>query len=120
MGLSTIVSRAKSLLGLSYVRLASREGAGGVDPQVSTIAAVVGSGGSLLKGVCADVYVTGEMSHHGVLDATSRGTSVILTEHSNCERPFLWQTYKKMIEGRLDGKVDVHMSQVDRDPLRIV
>ena len=34
----------------------------------------------------ADVFLTGEMSHHAVLAAVQTGTSVILTDHTNTER----------------------------------
>ena len=36
-------------------------------------------GGSVLSGVKADLYLTGEMSHHAVLEATSNGICVILS-----------------------------------------
>lgn len=45
---------------------------------VSTIAICAGSGGSVLLGVEADVYFTGEMSHHEVLAAVQSGHNVIL------------------------------------------
>ena len=50
---------------------------------VSTIAICAGSGGSMLLGVDADVYFTGEMSHHEVLAAMQSGHNVILCEHSS-------------------------------------
>ena len=50
---------------------------------MSTIAICAGSGGSMLLGVDADVYFTGEMSHHEVLAAMQSGHNVIL-----CEYPF--------------------------------
>ena len=37
------------------------------DSPVSTIAVCAGSGSSVLAGVPADLFVTGEMSHHEVL-----------------------------------------------------
>ncbi|KDN39296.1 hypothetical protein RSAG8_08931, partial [Rhizoctonia solani AG-8 WAC10335] len=52
---------------------------------IRTIAICAGSGGSLLKGVSADAYLTGEMSHHEVLAAVAQGISVILCGHSNTE-----------------------------------
>lgn len=45
---------------------------------VSTIAICAGSGGGMLLGVDADVYFTGEMSHHEVLAAVQSGHNVIL------------------------------------------
>ena len=79
-----------------------------------------GSGGSILSGVASDVYLTGEMGHHDVLEACSRGVAVILCEHSNTERGFLQQAYKKQIETMLGGRVEVVIAENDRDPLQIV
>lgn len=52
---------------------------------VSTIAICAGSGGGMLLGVDADVYFTGEMSHHEVLAAVQSGHNVIL-----CKSLLLW------------------------------
>lgn len=76
-----------------------------------------GSGSSVLNGVQADLFLTGEMSHHEVLDATQSGTHVILCNHSNSERGFL-KVFKKELENKLlGGAVNVIVSQIDRDPL---
>ena len=56
---------------------------------VKTIALCPGSGVSVLDGAKADVYLTGEMSHHEVIGCSAAGITVILTEHSNCERGYL-------------------------------
>jgi putative NIF3 family GTP cyclohydrolase 1 type 2 len=47
-------------------------------PHVKTIAICAGSGASMLSGVEADAWLTGEASHHELLAATAQGTSVIL------------------------------------------
>ena len=47
-----------------------------------------------------------------------RGVSVILTEHSNCERGYLRLVQHKL-EKQLEG-VRVVISQEDRDPLAVV
>ena len=92
----------------------------GEDPVIKTISVCAGSGGSILSGVASDVYLTGEMGHHDVLEACSRGVAVILCEHSNTERGFLQQVYKKQIETMLGGRVEVVIAENDRDPLQIV
>ena len=109
----------KEHLKLPHVRLAkphSKED----DPLVKTVATCAGSGGSVLSGVVADVYLTGEMSHHEVLEACSRGVAVILCEHSNTERDYLQLVYKGRLEAALDGRVEVVVSESDRDPLQVV
>ena len=45
---------------------------------VRSVAVCAGSGGSILQGVDADVYFTGEMQHHEVLAALGSGHNVIL------------------------------------------
>ena len=70
--LPVLVERTKLHLGLSHVRLATprpltQGGMASNDPLlVSTVAVCAGSGASVLRGVKADLYVTGEMSHHEV------------------------------------------------------
>jgi putative NIF3 family GTP cyclohydrolase 1 type 2 len=88
---------------------------------IRTIAVCAGSGGSILSAVKADLYLTGEMSHHEVLAAVDNGTCVILCEHSNTERGYLTDVLKPRLDQLLnfDG-IDVVVSKVDRDPLLIV
>ncbi|CAE6534996.1 unnamed protein product [Rhizoctonia solani] len=93
---------------------------------IRTIAICAGSGGSLLQGVSADAYLTGEMSHHEVLAAVAQGISVILCGHSNTERPYL-PTLQKTLQQALDDddelageNYDVVISKSDADPLTIV
>ncbi|XP_078599933.1 NIF3-like protein 1 [Branchiostoma floridae x Branchiostoma japonicum] len=117
--LSVLLSRVKSHLGLNHVRLAMGEGRTMEGSTVRSVALCAGSGGSVLKGVKADVYLTGEMSHHDVLDAVAMGTSVILCEHSNTERGFL-RVLQGQLTAMLDGKVEVMVSDVDKDPLEVV
>ncbi|KAK0219586.1 hypothetical protein EDD85DRAFT_780476 [Armillaria nabsnona] len=51
-----------------------------VTGDVRTIAICAGSGGSMLVGRDADVYLTGEMSHHKVLASVAVGKHVILSK----------------------------------------
>ena len=78
-----------------------------------------GSGASVLAGCQADLWITGEMSHHEVLDAVHAGTSVILCEHSNTERGYL-KMFAKKLTGMLDNHVEVVVSEKDTDPLKIM
>lgn len=59
------------------------------------------------------------MSHHEVLDAVAKGTSVILSDHSNSERGFL-TVFKERLSVRLPESVTVAISKSDRDPLEVV
>lgn len=60
------------------------------------------------------------MSHHEVLDLTQNGSHVILCEHSNSERGFLKVFQNKLQHEILSNKVEVLVSVVDRDPLKVV
>lgn len=118
VSLKVVVQRLKQHLGLLHVRLAL--GVGKTLDSLVTVAAVcAGSGSSLLQGVDADLYLTGEMSHHEVLDAIARGTSVVLCEHSNTERGFLLEL-KDTLAALLENKVQVVVSKKDQDPLEVV
>jgi dinuclear metal center YbgI/SA1388 family protein len=113
--LSTLVRRVKSNLGLKKVRVArGRRG----DPVVASVALCAGAGGSVLGGVEADAYVSGEMRHHDVLDAKAQGTSVILCEHTNTERGYL-PILRAKLALRLGRGVEVRVSRTDREPLEL-
>lgn len=118
VSVSTAVQRMKTHLGLSHLRLALGD-RHTLDSPVKTVAVCAGSGASVLQGVKADLFITGEMSHHEVLDVVSAGTSVILSEHSNSERGFL-TVFRQRLTAGLDETVSVEISRRDRDPLQVL
>nr|XP_018907516.1 PREDICTED: NIF3-like protein 1 isoform X1 [Bemisia tabaci]XP_018907517.1 PREDICTED: NIF3-like protein 1 isoform X1 [Bemisia tabaci]XP_018907518.1 PREDICTED: NIF3-like protein 1 isoform X1 [Bemisia tabaci] len=92
-----------------------------LDSKVTKIAACAGSGSSVLNGIPADVYLTGEMSHHDVLEASHNNVSVILTHHSNSERGFL-DIFSAKLADALHAKelhAETYVSEKDCDPLTI-
>ncbi|MBV70707.1 MAG: Nif3-like dinuclear metal center hexameric protein [Myxococcales bacterium] len=114
-----VASRLKAYLGLEHIRIAraQRHQSG---KAITSVAVCPGAGGSLLAGLSdVDLVVTGEMRHHDVLALNSRGVSVILTEHTNCERGFLpsYTTRLKDLIG--PASLSWHISQVDKDPLAV-
>ncbi|XP_045171203.2 NIF3-like protein 1 [Mercenaria mercenaria] len=113
--LEEAVKLVKQHLKLDHVRLAKAPGV----EKVSSVAVCAGSGGSVLRNVTADLYVTGEMSHHEVLHAVYNGSSVILCDHSNTERGYL-TVIKTKLQESLDSKTTVVITEVDCDPLKIV
>ena len=113
ISINALVDRIKQHLKLKQVRLA-RAGSG----PVKTVALCAGAGGSVLEGHRADVYLTGEMRHHDILDANARGTSVILTDHTNTERPYM-PVLKKRLQKLLGNQVAIDISKRDADPLKI-
>ncbi|KAG9466957.1 NIF3-like protein 1 [Eleutherodactylus coqui] len=118
MSIAAAVERIKSHVGVKHLRVALGRGKT-LESSVSVMAVCAGSGSSILSGVPADLYLTGEMSHHEVLDAVAEGRSVVLCEHSNSERGYLRELAAQITQ-RLEGKVEVVVSQTDRDPLQVV
>jgi putative NIF3 family GTP cyclohydrolase 1 type 2 len=126
ISMSSLQERVKKHLGLSQIQVALPTDNPKLD--VESVAICAGSGGSVLLGVDADVYLTGEMSHHEVLAAVATGRNVILCGHTNTERGYLPVLASKLQaelaahEG--DEKdfilADIRISQEDRHPLDFV
>lgn len=112
------VALIKTHLQLSHVRLALARGTT-QESLIKNVAVCAGSGSSVLRGSKPDLWLTGEMSHHEVLDAVHAGTSVVLTDHSNSERGYL-RALQPTLTSIFDNNLQVIMSETDRDPLEIV
>ncbi|KAH0561424.1 hypothetical protein KQX54_016711 [Cotesia glomerata] len=107
------VNLVKRRINLNYVRLARVHSP---DKLIKTVAVCAGSGASVLKNVKADLFVTGEMLHHDILDAVHNDTVVILTNHSDSERGFL-KEFANILHKSLSDSVDINVSKMDTDPL---
>lgn len=137
-----LVKRVKQHLNLAHVRVAPSNAliaaaAGNLSLALAmpatckSVAVQAGSGANTLVGCGADVWVTGEASHHEVLEANAAGTTVILTDHSNTERGYLphmridllkklrTSTSTRSVAHSQNG-VNVLVSCSDCDPLRVV
>jgi dinuclear metal center YbgI/SA1388 family protein len=112
---ATLLQRCKRHFGVRSLQLARPERPRAA---VRSIAVAAGAGGSVLRGVGADVFITGEMSHHDALAAVAAGTSVVCAGHSNTERGFL-PVLKKRLDSALDGDLDVRIARSDRDPFTV-
>ena len=112
--LKTLTERIKQYLGLKTVRFAPAP----ENTSIRTVALCAGSGSSAFAGIQADCYLTGEMSHHGVLAATQSGSHVILCEHTNTERGYLPQ-FRKVLQKALGNGVEIMVSDLDADPIQI-
>lgn len=114
--LESVARRLKSRLGLQVVSVAQRGAR-----QITRIAAVPGSGASLLDAaiaVGAECFITGEMKHHEVLSALERGCSVILAGHTETERGYLPVLTSRLNAMRSGFRATV--SRADCAPLRAV
>jgi len=116
--MAELAERLKARLGVPQVRVARPANA----PQhVEVIGLCAGAGGSLADDAIAqgaEVFLTGEMSHHAVLDAVGRGCTMVLAGHTNTERGYLPTLRERLLE-RLPGlRIDV--AARDADPLEVM
>jgi len=117
--IQSIIDKCKKHFNLKHLRLALATGHE-KDFKVSSIACCAGSGFSVLKNSKADLFITGELSHHECLDFIHKGITVILTEHSNCERGYL-PLFANQIQNEIgDHQLNIFISKLDQDPLTIV
>ncbi|XP_051522637.1 NIF3-like protein 1, partial [Myxocyprinus asiaticus] len=114
-----LIKSLEKLASIEITSQVSSVSSSDISSTVETVAVCAGCGASFIQGVKAEFYITGEMSHHEVLDAVSKGTSVMLSEHSNSEEGFL-AIFKERLKVRLGDTVTVAISQIDRDPLQVV
>ena len=118
---------ADGLGGLRYVMVARPEGRSHTEGRAQTgirsAAFCAGSGWGVMKDCDADVYITGEMSHHEALRATMLGRWVVMVFHSNSERQFLKDRLRDQLAAQLaSGGVrdaEVLVSEADRDPFEV-
>ncbi|HEY3500536.1 MAG TPA: Nif3-like dinuclear metal center hexameric protein [Polyangiaceae bacterium] len=114
--LDVLVERVKRHVGRATLRVASapahRDGG-----TIRRAAVCAGSGGSVLdRAEGYDLFLTGELSHHALLARIARGSSVILCEHSSSERGFL-PAFERALRQRCEDRVEVQVSQADREPV---
>jgi hypothetical protein len=112
--LAELASRLKAHLGIEVVNIAC---ARPKDTPVERVGVCPGSGAALVPAARADgceVFVTGEMKHHEVLDALNSGLSLILAGHTNTERGYLARLAEQL-RAALPG-IDAHVSTSDRSP----
>lgn len=114
--LQEAIERVKKHTGIKTVQVAIGANSS-LTSKIGSFAVCPGSGSSVLKGVEADLYISGEMSHHDVLEAVHNNVSVILTNHSNSERGYL-QEFKGILTEKLgNGSIEIFVSETDADPL---
>ena len=111
--LATVADRLRKQLGISSIQLA-----GDARSTTRRLAVVPGSGAALIDAALAagaDCFVTGEMKHHEILEASSRGCALLLCGHTETERPYLPVLASKL--GAILGACQLNISTSDRAPL---
>ncbi len=115
--LPSALTRIKAHLGLQHLRVAASERHASGDAIVS-FGVCPGAGGELFEAMGpVDLLLTGEMRHHDVLARVAAGTTVVLTDHTNCERGYL-PRYVERLRAALPT-VQFRVSDRDRDPLEV-
>jgi putative NIF3 family GTP cyclohydrolase 1 type 2 len=110
--LDELARKLKKHLGVGYVRVATATGKDDRE-QVQTIGLCAGAGGSVCKLAIDDgceVFITGEMTHHNVIEATARGCTVMLTGHTNSERGYLPKLKEQLLQLLPEATISVSTS----------
>ncbi|PKS07175.1 hypothetical protein jhhlp_005775 [Lomentospora prolificans] len=109
--------------GFRHLHLAQPPGCDLARATVSKVAVCAGSGADVLRNSDAELWITGEMSHHDALKASQEGKIVVTTYHSNTERRFLEHRLRTTLEEKLqesEEEAEVFVSKVDRDPFKVI
>ncbi|KAF9352770.1 NGG1 interacting factor [Mortierella sp. NVP85] len=118
-----VIDQIKAHLGMKHVRAAIHPTHANNERLISTVGVWAGSGSEMMNHK-ADLFLTGELGHHFVLEALEQDSTVVLCEHSNTERGYLSAVLKPKLEALLstDGgeAVEVVVSTTDKDPLVVV
>ncbi|KAF2074034.1 hypothetical protein CYY_004648 [Polysphondylium violaceum] len=114
-----VVTCIKQLFELDKVRIGKPLIADPSSKKIQTISLCAGSGGFLILNEKADLYLTGELKHHEILDACAKGNYVLVCDHSNSERGYL-KVFKKDLEQLFNNNINIIISEKDTDPLEIV
>ncbi|VEU21617.1 DEKNAAC102226 [Brettanomyces naardenensis] len=123
ISLQDAINLVKKDLKLEHVQVATNGFGRKDEKSITTVAICAGSGGGVFKNVKADLYYTGELSHHEALYYKECGSHVIVCNHSNTERGFLHRLKEQLSEEFIKGgllSVEMLISQEDRDPYKIV
>lgn len=117
LSLEEIVKNVKKSLSIEHVQVASPLAQISKHP-IKTIALCAGSGSGVFKALKedADLYYTGELSHHEMLRYKEMGKAVIICNHSNTERGYLRDEMSRLLAG--EG-INCMVSESDCDPLRV-
>ncbi len=111
-----LCERFKAHLGRARVRYALPD----ERATYTTLGVVPGAGASMLGIAAADgceLFVTGEMKHHEIVEALHKGVGVLLAGHTNTERGYLPRLARRIKEAL--PALDARISEADTDILTI-
>ncbi|MGM9551009.1 MAG: Nif3-like dinuclear metal center hexameric protein [Clostridia bacterium] len=91
-----------------------------LDKEILVCALCTGSGKSLAKDASdkADVYITGELGHHDILNLSNYGCGYIEISHYDSEK-IVMELLKKLLTVEFNG-LEVYESKENKNPLTII
>lgn len=117
--LDTLLPLVKRHLGIWQLRVAAADRHLRGEP-IRSAGVCAGAGGSVFERCDrVDLLLTGEMRHHDILTRSAAGTSVIVTDHTHCERGYLPHLATRL-RSVFGDDVAFQIASKDRDPLSIV
>ncbi len=119
--LGQIVSQLKTGLKIDSLKFIAAGEALGPDSLVDLVAVGCGSAGEFVRDAAklkCDLFVTGESTFHGCLEAQSLGVSMLLTSHYASER-FAVESLAERLSMEFD-KVEVWASHAEKSPVKFV
>jgi putative NIF3 family GTP cyclohydrolase 1 type 2 len=90
---------------------------GDINKQIKKIAITNGSGASFINKAIfkgADLFITGDIDHHGVLDALDEGMAVGFLGHFISEIPMMKSLYEYLKAEKALEEVDIIISNDNR------
>lgn len=119
LSFQTFLRQLKTSLGLDHLQYTMPNDLHETSLALLSVAVAAGAGKSLLQEAAAqraNIFVTGELSHHDSLEAMALGMPVVLTGHSNSERLAL-ASLQEILQPELPA-VALYLSKEDKDPLK--
>jgi len=116
-----MIRRIKRAVGLKKVFVSHPQGKDAADRPVRTAACGAGACGDLYRAAIAagaDLYLTGEMKYHDLLEAVAAGLTVVCLGHGNSERMAMDALAEHL--GDVFEGLEVAPAAADEDPMEIV
>lgn len=92
------------------------------ETMITKVGCCTGAGADLINMACEDgcqMFITGDVKYHEAQDAMQAGICVLDAGHYGTEK-FFREEMKKLLDKKLDGKVEIIASEISLDPFEIL